>query len=106
VGDSRITVGRELTKAHEKLVFGPISEVVSRLSEPIGEFTVVIEIGETTEISLPAPPTADEIAAEFVQLTKNARLTRRRAITEVARRHRLRPNTVYEMVERGKKSVN
>ena len=42
VGDCQVVVGRELTKVHEELVRGPISEVLERLGEPRGEFTVVV----------------------------------------------------------------
>ena len=106
VGDSRITLARELTKAHEELVFGPISTVVSGLSAPIGEFTAVLEIGEIPEMTKPKDPEDAEIATEFWHLIETRRLSRRMAITEVARRHRLPPNRVYEMVERAKKSGN
>jgi 16S rRNA (cytidine1402-2'-O)-methyltransferase len=69
VGDRPVVVGRELTKIHEELVRGPISEVLDRLSNERGEFTVVVDagpaaqqFGETTEIS---PNTKRELVAEF-----------------------------------------
>ena len=37
-----VAVGRELTKVHEELVRGPISEVLSDLDDDRGEFTVVV----------------------------------------------------------------
>ena len=40
-GDCPVVVCRELTKIHEELVRGPISEVLDRLDAPVGEFTVV-----------------------------------------------------------------
>jgi 16S rRNA (cytidine1402-2'-O)-methyltransferase len=106
VGDRRVTLGRELTKAHEQLVFGPISKVSRDLAEPLGEFTVVLEIGDSTEIKPARPPEDEAVAIEFGQLIENRRLSRRQAISEVARRHRLSPNHVYAAVERVKKSVN
>src|SRR5262249_52894712 len=42
VGDRRVLVARELTKIHEQLVRGQISKVINELSEPRGEFTVVV----------------------------------------------------------------
>jgi 16S rRNA (cytidine1402-2'-O)-methyltransferase len=106
VGDRRITIGRELTKAHEELVFGPISQVVSNLKAQKGEFTAVLEIGCITDNKSHAPPSDADVAVEFCHLIENERLSRRMAITKVARRYRLAPNRVYEMVERGKKSVD
>src|SRR5262245_30536943 len=64
VGNQRITLARELTKAHEELVFGPISDVMARLKAPLGEFTAVIEIGETTELAAPEMPDDSTIADE------------------------------------------
>src|SRR5215217_4604496 len=42
LGDRTVAVARELTKAHEELVVRPISEYLQRLSDPRGEFTVVV----------------------------------------------------------------
>src|SRR4029079_19401932 len=49
IGDSTISIARELTKSHEQLVRGPISRVLESALEPRGEFTVVANIGLTTE---------------------------------------------------------
>src|SRR5262249_4467694 len=49
VGDCYVFIGRELTKIHEQLVKGPISKVQSVLGQPKGEFTVVVDIGQTAE---------------------------------------------------------
>jgi 16S rRNA (cytidine1402-2'-O)-methyltransferase len=105
VGDQSIVIGRELTKAHEELVRGPISSVSNRLSSVRGEFTVALELGESTKIEPSARPTALEMASEFGHLTDTAGYTRRRAISELAKRHRLSARTVYSMLEESKKSV-
>jgi 16S rRNA (cytidine1402-2'-O)-methyltransferase len=41
-GDRPAALCRELTKVHETLVRGPISEILATLEEPRGEFTLVI----------------------------------------------------------------
>ncbi len=43
LGDRRVTVCRELTKLHEEIFRGTISQARERFSEPRGEFTLVIE---------------------------------------------------------------
>ena len=43
LGDRRVAVCRELTKLHEEVFRGVISEALDRFSEPRGEFTLVIE---------------------------------------------------------------
>jgi len=104
IGDCRVCVARELTKAHEELVRGPISEILSGLGVPKGEFTVVAVIGRKTEYD--EPPSVDDrlLLRELGEMTKMAGLTRRRALTAVARRHGLTANIVYEAIERAKKS--
>jgi 16S rRNA (cytidine1402-2'-O)-methyltransferase len=105
VGDPRVTLARELTKSHEELVFGPISGVLRHLKAPLGEFTVVLEIGETTEIDRERPPPTDSVvASEFWHLIETDHSTRRQAISRVAQRYGLSANRVYEAVERAKKS--
>jgi len=105
IGDRPIVVGREMTKAHEELVRGPISSVVSQLGAPKGELTVVVDIGQSTELAAPIVPTGPSLMAEFGEMTASGKTTRRRAIAQLARRHRLSPNEVYEAIERTKKSV-
>ena len=104
VGNCQVAVGRELTKTHEELVRGPIKSVLEALKSPIGEFTVVASIGQTTEF-VPTPPEPQALAAEFADMTGSGQLTRRRAVASLARRHGLAPNLVYEALEKAKKSV-
>ena len=105
VGDCEVVVGRELTKAHEELVRGQISVALGQLGQPRGEFTVVINIGQLTNIC-PSSEAADEdIVREFGDMTLNRRLSRRQAVSAVARRHQRAPNDVYEVIEKAKKLV-
>ena len=43
LGDRRIAIGRELTKLHEEIFRGTVSEAIEHFKEPRGEFTLVIE---------------------------------------------------------------
>ena len=43
LGDRRIAVCRELTKVHEEVFRGTISQAIEHFTEPRGEFTLVIE---------------------------------------------------------------
>jgi 16S rRNA (cytidine1402-2'-O)-methyltransferase len=104
IGDRPVAVARELTKAHEELVRGPISVVLPRLSDPRGEFTVVVDIGLTTEISEIHAVTDDEISIEFKELTASSQFNRRAAITFLGKKYGRPPNEVYAAIERAKKS--
>ena len=104
-GDCRVSVGRELTKAHEELVRGPISGVLELLQAPRGEYTVVVDIGHITNIDRSEPLSPADVVLQFGYLTKTDRLTRRQAVSALARKHRLSPNHVYELIENAKKLV-
>jgi len=60
-GDRRIAVCRELTKIHEEVFRGTISEAIQHFQSPRGEFTVVIEGKTETE----KPVITGEIESEL-----------------------------------------
>lgn len=43
LGDRRVAIGRELTKLHEEVFRGTVSEAIEHFAKPRGEFTLVIE---------------------------------------------------------------
>ena len=104
VGDCQAVVGRELTKIHEELVRGPISNVLTKAGGGRGEFTVVLYIGQTTQYIYDIGFNGKTAANEFGEITKIKGMTRRKAINVLARRHGLTPNRVYEILEESKKS--
>ena len=103
-GDCPVAVARELTKTHEELVRGPISDVQRRLPAELGEFTIVAQIDRSDSSGAVSVPTGPELASEFGELTADKSTTRRRAVAALARRHRLAPNDVYAAIEAAKKS--
>jgi 16S rRNA (cytidine1402-2'-O)-methyltransferase len=105
VGDCQVAVCRELTKAHEESVRGPITHVLAQISSYLGEFTVVADIGQTTDIFQTIPPTAAEVLVELADLTKQRKLSRRQAVAALAKRHKMGANAIYRLIEAGKQSV-
>ena len=66
VGDRRIAVCRELTKLHEEVFRGDVSEAMAAFPEPRGEFTLVIEgPGDAPPIGLDAEERASSLLAEL-----------------------------------------
>jgi 16S rRNA (cytidine1402-2'-O)-methyltransferase len=104
VGDCVVSVGRELTKAHEELVRGPISTVLSKLDETRGEFTVVAYIGQSPDNMPTEAPSSESLAKEFGDMTAVKGLTRRKIVTALARKYGMPPNDVYAALEEAKKS--
>jgi 16S rRNA (cytidine1402-2'-O)-methyltransferase len=71
VGDCRVSIGRELTKAHEELVVGPISTLLPLLKRPKGEYTVVLEPLEPTPSNSINRPNLDILAGGGDPLDSN-----------------------------------
>ena len=105
VGDCQVTVCRELTKAHEELVRGPISSVLTAICSTLGEFTIVANIGHPTEHLPPEEPGGEGVVAEFGELTESGRFSRRAAIACLGKRYKMRANAIYALIEKTKKSV-
>ncbi len=102
-GDRPVAVARELTKLHQEIVRGTISQVLPRLENPRGEFTVVVSPPEEPGRPTAAEPSDEEIWAEFGQMTADRVLTRRAAVGSLARKYAISPKSVYQAIERVKK---
>jgi 16S rRNA C1402 (ribose-2'-O) methylase RsmI len=88
-----------LTKAHEELVVKPISEHLQSLTEPRGEFTVVVAPAEPLpDAPLELPETATLIR-EFGDLTNSSTGSRREAVKLLARKYNVPTRTMYKLLE-------
>ena len=103
-GDCHIVVGRELTKVHEEIFRGPVSEALRRFVEPVGEFVIAINLAEHQNLSPPEPISAVQVLQAVAESKGTPGTSKRRVIQEVARKLGLTPNRVYEIVESAKGS--
>jgi 16S rRNA (cytidine1402-2'-O)-methyltransferase len=105
VGDRQVAVGRELTKVHEELLRGTVSNVIGRLTEERGEFTIVL--GAADEVSTVAEPlpSSNQLLTIFGQMIDNGGLSRREAIGQLAERYGMSSREVYRAIEDAKESV-
>jgi 16S rRNA (cytidine1402-2'-O)-methyltransferase len=91
-GDRRIAVCRELTKVHEEVFRGTLTEAIAHFSEPRGEVTLVIEGAGEGKSKPEVAPDLDALLLE-----RRARGMRARdAVREVAREAGLPHRAVYE----------
>ena len=90
LGDRRAAVARELTKIHEEVLRGRVSEVLAMLldSEPRGEIVVVLEGVETPEAAL------SEMVDEAGRLVRDG-MRKREAAAAVARVSGGSANEIY-----------
>jgi 16S rRNA (cytidine1402-2'-O)-methyltransferase len=98
LGDRRAALARELTKLHEEVVRGPVSEVLAWVldAEPRGEIVVVIEGAEPAE---PAEADLDELVDEARRLVADG-MRKREAAATVARRSGGSANAIYDALVR------
>ncbi len=96
LGDTEVTVGREMTKMHEEIVSGSVSEVLDQFRERpsiYGEITIVFAAPKAHGVE--ASP--DEIRAEFERLRAEG-MRRNDAVKLVAEKFGLRKNDVYRLL--------
>jgi 16S rRNA (cytidine1402-2'-O)-methyltransferase len=102
-GERPIVLARELTKVHQEFLRGTASELGERLTEPRGEFTIIVGPApisrDTNEMQL----TDEDVVREFGRITEMTGWSRRQAITEVARKSGRSAKDVYSAIERAKK---
>ena len=98
-GNRPIAVGRELTKAHEELVIRPIKTHMEYLTNPKGEFTVVVPPATAVtddDIPLPEP---ESLRTEFSQMTNFGAVSRRQTVKALAEKYRIPTRRMYELLE-------
>jgi 16S rRNA (cytidine1402-2'-O)-methyltransferase len=101
-GERPIVAARELTKLHQEFLRGTASELATRISEPRGEFTLIVgqvcKQQDNNDIQL----TDAEVADEFWRITNNGACSRRAVIKELAKKSGRSAKDVYSVIERTK----
>ena len=92
-GQRRIVLARELTKLHEEIWRGSVSEAIDRCAEvdPRGEYVLVLEGAP------PAAEATEEEIREAVELALSRGLSKKDAAAEVAELFAVARNRVYEI---------
>jgi 16S rRNA (cytidine1402-2'-O)-methyltransferase len=95
LGDRDVAVCREMTKLHEEVMRGRISELLTSLASRKlqGEFTIVIAAGQSTPVVM-----SDEaIRARFQQLQSEG-LNRKEALKKLSKESGQSRNDLYRML--------
>ena len=104
IGDLDISICREMTKIHEELIEGPISQVLDRLKEPKGEFTLILQAPAGASSTPVAAPSGADIAEEFGRIAKKYP-SRRNAIKFIADKYGMKTRDVYALLEMAKQKL-
>ena len=91
LGDRRIAVCRELTKVHEEVFRGRISQAIDHFAEPRGEFTLVIE-GKKE----PEKPQLTEAIEKQLQQMRRSGMGAKQAVAKVAGETGLSKKELYQ----------
>ena len=92
LGDRRISVCRELTKIHEEIFRGTISEALDHFHNPRGEFTLVIDGNREIEDHL-----SYDKAMNMLKQCKQNDILSKDAISKVVRECRIPRKIVYRL---------
>ena len=89
MGDRQISISREISKRHEEVFRGTITEVLEELKEPKGEFVIVVEGNKDKE-------SYDDLnIIDHIKLLVKDGMDDKDAIKEVAKLHNKKKNEVY-----------
>ena len=92
LGDRNIALCREITKKHEEIIRGHISEIISIVEELKGEMVIVVEGSQEVEEEI----TFETTIKEDVDMYIEKGMSTKDAIKEVAKQRNLNKNSVYQ----------
>lgn len=102
LGNRPLVVGRELTKLHQEFLRGSADYLGKCLITPRGEFTVVVGPDTENVDSIAFEYDSQRVANDFRHLTESGGLTRREAISELARRYGRPSREIFASLEEAK----
>ena len=105
LGNRKIALCREMTKAHEEFVNGYIKDVIEQLAEPRGEYTIVIAPSEENlgaSAGAVSSETSDRMWNYFCKLTDKIGCDRRLAIRILADRYGMPRSAIYSVINERK----
>jgi 16S rRNA (cytidine1402-2'-O)-methyltransferase len=91
LGDRRVAISRELTKIHEEVFRGKLSEAIEHFSSPKGEFTLVVSGSEEK-----ASPELNADVESLLRELRNSGATAKAAIGQIAGETGLSKRALYE----------
>ncbi len=97
MGDRNISISREISKKYEEVYRGKISTILEELSDPKGEFVIIVEGNKEIETY------SDIDLVSHVKMLIKDGLSDKEAIKKVAKLHKVEKNKVYIEYHGGKK---
>lgn len=95
-GDRQVAVVKELTKIHEGVIRGRVSEVLNQIEEPKGEYVIVVEGAQQDEAELELEVLVNLTLEEHLQFYLNQGVDKKEAIKKIAKDRNVKKNEVYQ----------
>ena len=96
LGERFVVLARELTKIHETISRGWVSDLLAGGIDERGEYVVLVS-DQVREVQATAEPVSDEsLKTEFCLLTNNRAISARDAVAALADRHHISKQRVYK----------
>ena len=97
LGDREVAVCRELTKLHEEVFRGSLSEAVEHFQAPLGELVLVVRGAPEEPLPAGPPPSQLEEARRELSRLREAGTRAKEAVAQVAVSLDMPKNTVYQL---------
>lgn len=96
IGDRNICLAREITKIHEEYIRGRISEVLQRISEPKGEYVLILEGNDKNEEEI-NKENLNKLSLEgHFEHYKKQGLDKKEIIKKIAKDRNTNKNEIYQ----------
>jgi 16S rRNA (cytidine1402-2'-O)-methyltransferase len=97
LGDREVAVCRELTKLHEEVFRGSLSQAVEHFQAPLGELVLVVQGAPEEAAPAGPPPSQLEEARQQLSRLREARTRAKEAVAQVASSLDMPKNAVYRL---------
>ena len=96
LGDRNIVLAREITKIHEEYIRGKVSEVISNINNPKGEFVILIE-GSSQSVEEEKIEFLNNISLEeHYEFYKKQGYDKKEIIKKIAKDRKTNKNEIYQ----------
>jgi len=100
LGERFVVLARELTKVHETVSRGWVSDLLDAPLEERGEYAILVSDRIATPSRAPVEVADEQLRAEFDELTKSLERSPRDAVAELSQRHGIAKQRVYKATRR------
>lgn len=96
IGNRNICLAKEITKIHEEYIRGKISEVIEKISEPRGEYVLILEGNDKNEEEINRENLNKLTLEKHFEYYKNQNLDKKEIIKKIAKDRNTNKNEIYQ----------